>query len=180
MGCQSQLNVDPDSFRKVFSQVPTSLALVTAQTDQGPVGMVIGTLMSVSLSPLLVGFLAERDSHTGALIQCAPRVTFNVLGKKDAHLVEVFCGPPDLRFADAQWIPSSIYGPRLDTAVVAIQARAHSVLPAGDHVMVIFEVSHLYMGSEENPALVYLRGSPTNIEISSHPKIRAWQLGQHD
>lgn len=49
--------IDPGLLRETLGQYPTGVAVVTAVAEDGsPVGMVVGTFSSVSMSPPLIAF----------------------------------------------------------------------------------------------------------------------------
>lgn len=52
MSAANDKAIDPALFRETLGHYPTGVAVVTAVTDDGdPVGMVVGTFSSVSLTP---------------------------------------------------------------------------------------------------------------------------------
>ena len=69
VGIQVESGIDGDLYRKVLGRYPTGVTLVTGMGDGEPLAMVIGSFVSVSMDPPLVGFLPGRDSHTWPLIQ---------------------------------------------------------------------------------------------------------------
>jgi flavin reductase (DIM6/NTAB) family NADH-FMN oxidoreductase RutF len=62
-------SADVAAFRECLGHFPTGVTVVTARTEAGPVGFVVGSFFSVSLDPLLVGFAAGRNSSTWAAIK---------------------------------------------------------------------------------------------------------------
>ena len=60
---------DSAKFRQVLGHVPTSVVVVTGfGTDGAPRGITIGSFVSVSLDPALVGFLPGVNSHSWAVV----------------------------------------------------------------------------------------------------------------
>ena len=56
---------DGAHFRAVLGHFPTGVTIVTALADgERPIGFTVGSFMSISLDPPLVGFLAMHDSET--------------------------------------------------------------------------------------------------------------------
>ncbi|SVA94256.1 uncharacterized protein METZ01_LOCUS147110, partial [marine metagenome] len=49
--------IDGNEYRKVLGRYPTGVTLVTSASPEGPQAMVIGSFVSVSMEPPLVGFL---------------------------------------------------------------------------------------------------------------------------
>ena len=57
--------IDPRHFRNVLGHFPTGVTVVTGVDGTGqPVGITIGSFVSVSLDPPLVGFLPGASSQS--------------------------------------------------------------------------------------------------------------------
>ena len=78
--------IDPQFFRQVMSQVPTTVTVVTAMVDDAPIAMVIGSFVSVSLDPPLAGFFCTTGSYSWEQLKKADVLGVNVLGE---HQVDV-------------------------------------------------------------------------------------------
>ncbi|GIT76351.1 MAG: hypothetical protein Ct9H300mP31_08820 [Acidimicrobiaceae bacterium] len=57
--------IDGDLYRKVLGRYPTGVTLVTGMDGDEPLAMVIGSFVSVSMDPPLVGFLPARALTRG-------------------------------------------------------------------------------------------------------------------
>ena len=55
---------DSAHFRAVLGHFPTGVTIVSGLADGQPIGFTVGSFMSISLDPPLVGFLAMHDSET--------------------------------------------------------------------------------------------------------------------
>ena len=73
--------IDRDRYRKVLGRYPTGVTLVTSTGADGPVGMIIGSFVSVSLDPPLIGFLPGKGSRTWPLIEPTGVFCVNVLAE---------------------------------------------------------------------------------------------------
>ncbi|MGY1815203.1 flavin reductase [Blastococcus sp. SYSU D00820] len=146
-------------FRRALGHYPTGVAVVTArEADGSPVAMVVGTFTSVSLDPPLVGFLPDRSSWSGARIREAGSFCVNVLSSDQENVCRAFARREDDRFTAHCTEDAGSGSPRLTDAVLWIDCDIESVLPAGDHDMVLGRVRDL--GVAENAALplLFLRG----------------------
>lgn len=149
---------DSQSFRQVLGQVPTSVVVVTGFDSNGtPVGITIGSFVSVSLEPPLVGFLPGTTSRTWAAIAETKKFTVNVLAADQAELCWRFAKESDDRFAGIEWTPSSNGCPALNGAVVAIDCDLESNGVHGDHFFAVGRVTHLDSPREAN-AMAFYRG----------------------
>ncbi|MGO4586750.1 flavin reductase family protein [Arthrobacter sp. 2RAF6] len=83
--------------------VPTPVAIVTAMTDEGPVGMTVGSFTSVSLSPTLVTFFVDVSSTTWPRLKAALSFTINILGHDKGDLCRAFSRRGADRFDGVDW-----------------------------------------------------------------------------
>ena len=150
--------VDPFRFRTVLGNHPTGVSVVTAiDADGEPAGMVVGTFVSVSLYPPLVGFLPDRASTSFPRIRTASSFCVNVLAQGQQDLCRVFAARGGDKFAGVPWSPAPSGAPRLAGVAAWIDCTFHSVSEAGDHHLVIGHVQELDSPGDRAP-LVFLRG----------------------
>lgn len=147
-------------FRKVLGNVPTSVSIVTGDDGAGPFGMVVGSLVSISLDPPLVGvFIDNRSSTLPRLLKCA-ELCVNVLSDEQAQLCRDFGREKDRRFQCGGWRQDEGAAPRLSEALAWIAGHVERSLMIGDHTLVVIQTRAL----EENPAcagsdpLIFFRG----------------------
>jgi flavin reductase (DIM6/NTAB) family NADH-FMN oxidoreductase RutF len=153
---------DVTEFRAAMRRLPTAVAVVAATVDNRPIGVLVGTFTSVSLEPLLVGFLADRTSRTLAALLHCEHWGFSVLGQHDTAVTEAFRAAPHERFTAVRWHRSASGAPLLDNAVITIEASRHAVLPAGDHDFVLGEVESVRARADGRP-LVFFDGGMTQL-----------------
>ncbi|MEU3855268.1 flavin reductase family protein [Streptomyces sp. NPDC029554] len=162
------LPVHKSQWRRVLGQYPTGVTIITSVDESGaPVGMVVGTFTSVSQDPPLVGFLPQTNSKTFAKIQKTGRFRASVLGAGHENLCrEFFSAPVAERFSDEGWEYDEHGIPRLSDAVAWFDATVDSVLPAGDHVMVLGAVDDLGLGPRTSGMpLLFLNGGYGSFTI---------------
>ncbi|MFL6119014.1 flavin reductase family protein [Actinophytocola sp.] len=153
-----QQDVTPDRFRHVMRHIPTGVVVVAAATENGPVGLAVGSFVSVSLTPPLVGFFVAHASTTWPVIEPLGRFTINVLGEDDEATCRAFATSGGNKFAGVTWHPSPMGSPVLDTALAWFDCTAHSVTDAGDHRFVLADVHDLSVRSAGRP-LVFCHGT---------------------
>ena len=76
--------IDGDLYRKVLGRYPTGVTLVTAMDGEDPLAMVIGSFVSVSMDPPLVGFLPAKESYTWGRMSSSGGFCVNVLSDNQA------------------------------------------------------------------------------------------------
>jgi flavin reductase (DIM6/NTAB) family NADH-FMN oxidoreductase RutF len=167
---QARSGFDESRFRQVLSHYPTGVAVVTAHTDEGHLGMVIGSFTSVSMRPPLVAFLADHKSRTYAQLKKASHFIINILAADQEHLCRRFASKSiGDKWVGLTWKPAS-NGVRKITEAIAHIECSHSVThAAGDHDIVVCRVVDLVA---ENPGLplLFFRGSygkfaPTSLSM---------------
>lgn len=151
--------LDPEEFRSVLGHYPTGVALVTAVGADGePIGMIVGSFTSVSLDPPLVAYLPMKSSSTFARLRGAESFCVNVLGADQEDSCRTFARRGENKFAGVSWRPAPSGAPILDGAVAWIDCTQHSVTEAGDHYIVLGEVTSLGVEKPAAPLLFFQGG----------------------
>lgn len=148
----------PAHFRAVLGHYPTGIAVITAIPTGGePVGMTVGTFMSVSLEPALVSFMADRSSVSFPRIRTAPSFCVNVLAEDQLAVCRAFAVRKRHKFTGLRWTPTTSGAPRLDGVAAWVEATIESVHAAGDHYVVLGRVRDLNADPTRRP-LLFLNG----------------------
>lgn len=155
--------VEPAHFRQVLGHFPTGVTVITAISNDTPVGLAIGSFSSISLEPPLVGFFADRRSSTWPLIRQAGSFCVNILSDSQEEVSRIFASKSDDRFAGLGWQMTSGGSPRLDGVLAWIDCSIDSVVEIGDHDLCVGRVTELEIGAEGAP-LVFFRGGYRNLE----------------
>jgi 3-hydroxy-9,10-secoandrosta-1,3,5(10)-triene-9,17-dione monooxygenase reductase component len=142
-------------FRRVLGHLPTGVVAITAWDDE-PVGMAVGSFVSISLDPPLVGFFVDRGSTTWPRIERAGSFAANVLSAGQEELCRRFGQRGVDRFADVRWQPGHAEAPLIAGAVAWIECDIRDVLETGDHLLVIGAVHRLRGHGDARP-LVFFR-----------------------
>lgn len=152
----TELKFDGGRFREVLAHLPTGVTIITAHTPEGPTGLAANSFTSVSLDPPLILFCPAKSSSTWPLIRDAGKFCVNVMAGHHRDLVGQFARKGAERFAGVDY-ESHDEGPVLTEAVAWLTCRIQSETDAGDHTIVVAEVTRLDAVSDRHP-LVFLRG----------------------
>lgn len=152
-------------FRHIMSLAPTPVTIVTASTMDGPQGIVIGSFVSVSLEPPLIGLFLGKDTRMWQPMTDAAAYCVNILAEDQASLSKVFVTHGIDRFAEVEWEPAANGAPTISGAIAWIEAKPFSVTDAGDHDLVLLEVTALRQGRDSGP-LVYQLGQYSSVAHS--------------
>jgi flavin reductase (DIM6/NTAB) family NADH-FMN oxidoreductase RutF len=139
-----------------MANYPTGVCVITAtDPDNHPIGMVVGTFTSVSLDPLLVGFLPDKKSTTWPKLEAAGHFCVNVLAAEQSEICRRIASSKGDKFEGIEWGMSRHNLPVIVGANVRIECQLSSVTDAGDHWFVLGRVLDLEVIREADPMLFY-------------------------
>lgn len=144
-------------FRQVVGHVPTGVAIITAMSPGGPLGMAVNSFTSVSLSPPLVLFCAAKTSATWPGIRKTGAFAVNILSHHDVELCRRFAQKNVDRFAGSSYRLGMTGAPILDGSLAHLDCYLYEMHEAGDHVIVLGRVSHVDAAEGIAP-LIFHRG----------------------
>lgn len=153
------MTIDSGHFRRVLSQFPTGVVVVTAlDADEAPLGMTVGSFTSVSLDPPLVAFLPSRTSASWrAMRTCGERFGVNILGADQEDVCRAVATRRTGKFDGIGWHTSDHGTPVLAGAVAHLDCTVEQIHDAGDHEIVIGRVEALDALQASYP-LLFFRG----------------------
>jgi 3-hydroxy-9,10-secoandrosta-1,3,5(10)-triene-9,17-dione monooxygenase reductase component len=155
--------VDPRRMREVLGHFVSGVTVVTALTDDGPLGFTCQSFSSLSLDPPLVVFAPGRSSRTWPRLRALGRFCVNVLAEGQDELSRNFARSGVDKFAGVHWTPSRCGSPVLDDVVAWIDAELWAEYDGGDHTIVAARVLALDAVPQRRP-LLYHRGSYTLLD----------------
>ncbi|WP_233568897.1 MULTISPECIES: flavin reductase family protein [Kocuria] len=152
------LAVKKTEFSSVFGDHPAGVAVLTARGPEGPVGLTVSSVSSVSAEPPIIGFSLHAGSGSAALVAQADSLLVHLLDAPHIALARAFSTHGAPRFGDAmdwEWLPTG--EPLL--AGVGRVLRVHPLvrIQAGPALVFNAGVTQV-LGAEANGApLVYHR-----------------------
>lgn len=152
--------IDPKQFRSVLGHFPTGVVVVSGRSSSGELaGMTIGSFVSVSLDPPLVGFFIGSGSPSWKKIAESGRFCASVLSVDQEEWCWRFAKESDARF---EGVPHTIGvngSPRLTGSVAWIECDVERVTLAGDHDFVLGRVTTLEASESSAGAMTFYRGA---------------------
>jgi flavin reductase (DIM6/NTAB) family NADH-FMN oxidoreductase RutF len=141
--------------RALFRHWPSGVSVVVAEADGRRAGLTVSSLVSLSLSPPLVGLSLSREASLYEVLQAAGEWAVSILGGEQASLARHFArSVPPL----VQWDGIAVRDedPRLLAGAVGwLAARTVQAVELGDHTFFVGEVRLLERGDAPT-SLVYL------------------------
>jgi flavin reductase (DIM6/NTAB) family NADH-FMN oxidoreductase RutF len=152
--------VDEATFREVLGHFPTGVVLVTGMGDDGePIGMIVGSFTSVSIEPAIVGFLPTKTSSTWRKLRALSRYCVNVLGADQTEICSRFSSKNAVdKFDGVTWSPSPGGAPMIHGCIAYIDCTVRERVDAGDHEIVLADVTHLEAREPKMPLLFFQGG----------------------
>ncbi|MEU3602632.1 flavin reductase family protein [Streptomyces sp. NPDC006798] len=150
--------IAPAVLRGVLREVPTAVTVVTAATRLGPAGLTVGSFVSVSLRPPLVGVFIDEKSTSWREMRTAPTFAVNVLAGDQQELCARFASSGTDKFAGLSYGTSPSGNPLLPGAAAWLDCRIEDVRRLGDHDFVLARVAALGTASAGS-SIVFHRGT---------------------
>jgi flavin reductase (DIM6/NTAB) family NADH-FMN oxidoreductase RutF len=150
--------VDPGVLREVLGHFASGVTVVTAVTDDRPIGFTCQSFSSLSLDPPLVAFAPARTSRTWPQLRDIGRFCVNVLAEGQDDVSQNFARSGTEKFDGVPWRPSPHGAPVLEDVVAWIDGELWAEYDGGDHTIVVARVLDLGAHPDRRP-LLYHRGA---------------------
>jgi flavin reductase (DIM6/NTAB) family NADH-FMN oxidoreductase RutF len=148
-----------DELRETMRRFPAPVAVVTTEVDDERYGLTVGSLVSLSLSPPLVGISIGKDSSSHEPIRRAEGWSASLLAADQGAVAQHFArsGIPPIALWNGVDVRDGVRGPLLEGALAWLQCRKVSEHDAGDHTIFVGEVEATELG-KGGQGLVYRGG----------------------
>jgi flavin reductase (DIM6/NTAB) family NADH-FMN oxidoreductase RutF len=147
--------VTGDELRAAMRRFPSGIAVLTLRR---PFGVTVGSLVSLSLEPPLIGVAIGKDTQTHELVRDEGGFALSVLGADQEALARHFArSMPPIALWEGVAVRDSTRGPLLDDALAWLECVVRSEHDVGDHTFFVGAVERIELGREA-PGLVYVRG----------------------
>lgn len=143
--------------RRALGQFGTGVALITVQTDDGPLGMTANSFSSVSLDPPLVLWSAARSSKRHDAFACAAAFCIHVLSAQQKGMAKHFAAQGH-DFSPYPWEAGPNGAPTLHGCLATFHCDTYAVHPAGDHSIILGQITSAAIQPAESDGLLFKRG----------------------
>ncbi|MFD6055367.1 flavin reductase family protein [Agromyces sp. NPDC060279] len=144
-----------DAYKLAFRHHPAGVALITAASATGPVGLTASSVASVAIDPTVLSFSVTRATGSAGALLGTDGVVVHLLGEHQAEIAEVFARSGAPRFTTEQgWSRFETGEPWLPDAPAALRCRILERTPVGSSTLVLAEVVEVRLGPAATP-LVY-------------------------
>ncbi|MDR6867774.1 flavin reductase (DIM6/NTAB) family NADH-FMN oxidoreductase RutF [Microbacterium resistens] len=147
-----------DEFKDAFRSHPAGVSLVTASTAEGPVGLTLSSVASVSADPAVLVFSVTKATGSAGGILGAPSMVVHFLLVGQEGIADAFARSGQPRFTSEQgWQTLATGEPYLPSARVALRCTIRETLSVGGSALVLADVVEVLPGVEGDPLLYHDR-----------------------
>lgn len=143
--------------RRALGQFGTGVALITAQTPDGPLGMTANSFSSVSLDPPLVLWSAAKSSRRHDPFAAAAQFCIHVLSADQRDIAQHFAAQGH-DFAPYPFDTGPNGAPTLHGCLATFHCDTFAVHGAGDHSIILGRITAAAIQPEEADGLLFKRG----------------------
>jgi len=139
---------------------PAGVAVVTVSVDGERFGITVGSLVSLSLEPPLVGVSVGLQSSIHEPLRRAGRFAVSILAAEQVSIAQHFARsglPPLVAWQNIPLREPASAEPLIDGALAWLGADVLAQHPAGDHTIVVGSVRSIELG-RDGAGLTYVRG----------------------
>ncbi len=147
-----------DDLRGLMRRFPSGVSVVTAAFEGERLGLTVGSLVSLSLEPPLVGVSISRQAMLHEVVRRSGAFAVSLLAGTQEHLAQHFARrgiPPLVMWRGIETRDGATGAPLLSGAIGWIECRSWAECDASTHTFFVGEVVALEHGSGDRP-LVYL------------------------
>lgn len=135
--------MDKDRVGPALGRVTSGLYIATATVEDEPVGMLCSFVEQAAFRPPMLTIALTPDRRLAQMIleNEQARIGVNVLSTENQNLIGPFANPNNEDpFAHVKLIPNEYELPQLEAALAFLVCECRQQMPAGDHIVYLFEV----------------------------------------
>jgi flavin reductase (DIM6/NTAB) family NADH-FMN oxidoreductase RutF len=150
--------------RTLMRRVPTGVAVITVDVEGERLGLTVGSLVSLSIEPPLVGVSIAREAAMHELLRRAGGFAVSLLAGGQEWLAQHFARgvPPIGMWHGIATREGAAGAPLLAGALGWVECSVAGETTAGDHTFFVGEVLSVELG-EQAPPLVYVNSTYTTL-----------------
>lgn len=151
---------DSHNFRKAMSCFATGIAVATIlHPRQGPVGVTINSLVSVSLDPMLILFCLGESGHVHTFFHDIAKVhgswAVSILSEKNMAVSQAFTSHSPENWTLSDMAVKADSPPLVKNAVSWLAGTFTQTIAGGDHTIFLGQIEATSTNIEENPLLYH-------------------------
>ncbi|MGB3439322.1 MAG: flavin reductase family protein [Actinophytocola sp.] len=143
--------------RDILGRFATGVVAVTAVEPASgePVGLVMNSFTSVSLTPPLVAMCVAHTSSSWPRVRSASALCLNILSDRQGELSARFASSGRDKFRGVRWTCSPAGAPIIDGCLAWLECEVVTEHATGDHMLVVARVLRADHNGAGNPLVFY-------------------------
>ena len=142
--------------RHLMRRLPAPVCVLTIVHEGRPTGLTVGSFVSLSLDPALVGVSISHEAQLHELLRETDVFAVNVLGAAQDGVAQHFArSVPPIAMWSGIPLREGTEPPLIEGCVGWLTCRRAHDVPAGDHTFFVGEVETVEQG-DPGPALAYV------------------------
>ena len=153
-----------DDLHDLMTRFPHGVVVVTVSANDHRLGLTVGSLVSLSLDPPLVGFAVSRSAAMHELLREAGGCAISVLAAGQDWLAQHFARgvPPIAMWHGVATEHEASGAPLLVGALGWLECEVRETVAAGTHTLFVCSVLKVESGVDA-PSLVRIRGAYESV-----------------
>lgn len=147
--------IDSHALRQAVGRFGTGVCVVTTMVKSEPIGMTVNSFTSVSLEPALVLWNIRNESGLFSAFVNNDSFNINILSQEQREISNRCAGKQKEPLRKHEFRLGSNGQPVIFGALTTLECRLWSTKTAGDHEIIIGEVTALHKGEKSKPLLFY-------------------------
>lgn len=161
-----------ETLKALMRSFPQGVTLVTSAGPDGPFGVTVSAFSSISLSPPMIMVSMNKGTKAHEVMSAVDRFAVNILAADQSQLSERFAGRSPAHNFDFHGLPvrrGENGSPILQTAVGYIECTKLASHDAGDHTMIMGQVTAAFLSHDAPPLVYFKRSYTTVVPPTGHP-----------
>ncbi len=157
-----------ENLKAAMRRFPQGVTVVTTQPADEPIGITVASFTSISLNPPLILVSIAKGTNYHDLFVKSKSFAVNILASDQGDMSERFAGKVpqgEHRFRSVKYHTGGSGSPLIENALSWIECRNWKAIEAGDHTIVLGEVTSCTTGKETTPLLYFNRQYATISQL---------------
>ena len=146
---------DVSTLRTTFACFPSGVAAVCADTESGPIGLLVSSFTSVSLDPPLVSICVMKASRRWSRLCGLSRLGLSFLGDSQQQVCSQLAGPLEGGFAGLDFESTPEGAVFLHDATAWLDCSLQTEVDAGDHIIALLRIEALHANPSRMPLVFH-------------------------
>jgi flavin reductase (DIM6/NTAB) family NADH-FMN oxidoreductase RutF len=156
--------VTPEAFKAAMAELPAGVTVITAWDPEGrPVGATVSAVTSLSLEPPMLLVCLATTSDTLGVLRPGSAFAVHVLRDGQQDVAACLAGKGADKFSRVSWSTGPHGLPHLEGSAVVAACEVSSLVPGGDHVVVLADIRRVDVREGSSP-LVYHRRRMLSVD----------------